>query len=265
MSVHADLKLPREHGAWGMLYVPLLLGTLVGGGFSSSVLLLTLAATFLFVSREPALAWLRARQRGKDGRAGARALALYLGLAALPGAPLLLLRGYWGLAPLAVAGLLLLALNLRGALRREERTIAGEVLAIAGLTLTAPAAYYVASGGNWNGASFALWALSMAYFTSSVLYVKHRILTRTQHTEERDRARRHSALYHGALAAVLLSTVAARMGDWLLFLAFAPVLGRAFWHLAWPSRELRLQRIGWLEVGYSVVFLTLVTISFQRL
>ncbi|MEP7274445.1 MAG: hypothetical protein ABI882_23340 [Acidobacteriota bacterium] len=49
-----------------------------------------------------------------------------------------------------------------------------EVMAITGLTMTAAAAYYTASG-QWSQTVIWLWALSAAYFASSVFYVKLRV------------------------------------------------------------------------------------------
>ena len=44
MSLRSALRLPKEHGAWVMFYVPFVLGVLVAGKFSLPVLLLLLAA-----------------------------------------------------------------------------------------------------------------------------------------------------------------------------------------------------------------------------
>jgi predicted lysophospholipase L1 biosynthesis ABC-type transport system permease subunit len=55
------LVVPREHGAWGMLLVPLVTGAVVGlavGGRVVSVLLLTTAVLTLFWLRTPVESWL---------------------------------------------------------------------------------------------------------------------------------------------------------------------------------------------------------------
>src|SRR5271167_2875193 len=55
------LVVPREHGAWGMLLVPLVTGAAVGllaGGRIVPVLLLTMAALALFWLRTPVESWL---------------------------------------------------------------------------------------------------------------------------------------------------------------------------------------------------------------
>ena len=52
MSLRSNLGLPREHGAWAMFYVPFVLGILVAGRVSLPVLLLLLATSTVFISRE---------------------------------------------------------------------------------------------------------------------------------------------------------------------------------------------------------------------
>jgi hypothetical protein len=90
------------------------------------------------------------------------------------------------LALLAAIGLALLLINGEQATRLEERSITSEALAICGLTLTAPAAYYVASG-QWNEAAFWLWALSALYFASSVFYIKLRVYSLNPRKQENQR------------------------------------------------------------------------------
>jgi len=176
MSQRSLLKLPKEHGAWAMLYVPFAVGSLVAWNASLRLLLVLLSATFVFIARESLLAWRRARSRGLENHEARRFMLSYLALAAVSGAPLLLVyRMYW-FAPMGLAALVLLAFNARQAVLREDRTIGGEMMAIGGLTLTAPASYYAASGAMDLTALW-LWALCALYFASSVFYVKLRVHT----------------------------------------------------------------------------------------
>jgi YwiC-like protein len=61
MSLRSALKLPKEHGAWVMLYVPFILGVAVAGHVDWNVLLLLLSTTAMFISRESLLVCWRAR------------------------------------------------------------------------------------------------------------------------------------------------------------------------------------------------------------
>src|SRR5262249_62284529 len=90
MSLRFALKLPKEHGAWVMLYVPFVLGVVVAGSVNWPVLLLLLSATAVFISRESLLVYWRALARGRDAAEAGRALLLYLSLAAAFGSPVIL-------------------------------------------------------------------------------------------------------------------------------------------------------------------------------
>lgn len=262
MKLRASLRLPKEHGAWAMVYVPFVLGVLVAGRISWRVLLLGLATTFLFVARESLMAWWRARRRGQRADTASRLLVIYLVLAALWGGPLVIVDQLYGLLPLSALVLVLLMVNVEQATRREERTVLAEVLAIVGLTATAPAAHYVACG-RWESTAWWLWALSILYFVSSVFYVKLRVLIRhSRNDQQRQRARWQCGIYHLFLLVGLL--VLSLSGNVSLFalIAFSPALARAGWHLLNPSHQLDLRRIGVWEIIYSLIFLIFVTLGF---
>ena len=263
MSVRKRLELPKEHGAWVMLYVPFVVGALVAGSLSWRVLLLLLSITFVFIARESLLAWWRARHRGQDKPEAMRLMLCYFGLASLFGAPLIFVWHLFLLAPMGLLTALLLVLNAEQAVRREDRTIGAELLAILGLTLTAPAAYYVARA-SWEITALWLWALSALYFASSVFYVKLRVHAINPRKEQESRSVwRRCALYHVFLLAALL--VLALMGSLglLAVIAFAPVLARTFRHLFKPGERLNLRRIGVLEIIYSLIFLAFITMTFR--
>lgn len=263
MSKRSSLRIPREHGAWAMLYVPLAVGALVAWSLSVRLLLLALSVTFVFTARASLVALLRSRNRGRTDEQARRLTVAYLALAALFGAPLVLLSRLYWLVPLAIATAILLMVNARKAVRGEDRSVAGEMVAIAGLTLTAPAAYYV-SRGVFDVTAIWLWMLCALYFASSVFYVKLRVTSINPRKEE---ARRQSwkrcASYHIFLLASLV--LLAMTGSLNLFAlaAFSPVLIRSFWYLAKPVRQSNLQRVGWLEMIYSIVFLVFITLTFR--
>jgi YwiC-like protein len=263
MGLAKSLGLPKEHGAWAMLYVPLVVGVLVAGAFSFGVVALTLSVSFLFIARESYLAWWRARSRGQAQPGARRKMLIYLGLAALFGAPLVLISKLFLLAPFGLATLALLIFNARQAVRREDRTISGEIMAIVGLTLAAPAAYYTASG-RFDATALWLWALCALYFASSVFYVKLRVYSIARRREsERRRSQRTCALYHAFLLAGLMTLFFQGSFNLSILVAFFPVLARSFWQMANPAEKLNLQRVGVLELVYSLVFLIFITLTFR--
>lgn len=263
MTLRNTLKLPREHGAWGMLYVPMLTGLLAAGSFPTPVLLLALSATLVFIARESLLAWWRAKVWKRDSAGNGRRSAIYLGLGALCAAPLILAYRLYLLIPIGVAGTAALAANAWQAGRREDRTTLAEVLAILGLTLTAPATYYVARG-SWSVTALWLWGFNLAYFASSVFYIKLRVLTlHARREEDRQRMRFYCGAYHSFLLIGLVVLAVTRDASLFVLIAFVPVILRAFWSVLRPANDLNLRRIGLLEIAYSVVFLVSITLSYR--
>ena len=263
MKTRSGLRLPKEHGAWAMLYVPMVVGLLVAGAFPLRVVALVLSATFLFVARESLIVWWRGRARGQRQDGARRGMLVYLGAAGLSAFPLVFVSGLFWLIPAGVFSFALLAVNAGQAVRREDRTILGEMIAIAGLTMTAPMAYYVARG-MWDSTAAWLWALSALYFMSSVFYVKLRVYTLSARKEQaRRKTLRSCALYHSSLFAGLAAL--ASTGELSLFalVAFAPILARTFWFMAMPVNHINLRRVGVYELVYSVVFLVFITLTFR--
>ncbi|PYP86566.1 MAG: hypothetical protein DMF61_12865 [Blastocatellia bacterium AA13] len=262
MSARSRLKLPREHGAWAMLFVPMALGFSVAGTFNVASLLLIVSATLFFISRESLVVWLRARARGRDAREAKRLLLIYLSAATIFGAPLLLHYRLFALAPLAISAIAVALINTKTS-RLAQRTALGESLAIAGLTITAPAAFYAATG-KWSGVAWLLWALCAIYFASSIYYVKLRVAdVHARDAAERIAARRDCAVYHFLMLGLLAALAFTGNLQWLALAAFGPVLLRSFAELARPASKLNLKRAGFLEILYSLVFLVFITLNFH--
>jgi len=263
MSLRSALKLPKEHGAWAMLYVPFILGGAVAGRVNWQVLLLLLSATAVFISRESLLVYWRALARGRDAAEVGRALLLYLALAAAFGLPLILAFKLFWLLPLGAIGAALLLINGRQATRMEERSTMSEIMAIGGLTMTAPAAYYTASG-RWEMTALWLWLLSALYMASSVFYIKLRVYRLNPRKEaEQRQALRSCAFYHSFLIVALPALIFAGSLGLFALIAFTPVLVRTFWGMFMPKTKVNLMRAGILEIVYSVVFLICATLGFH--
>src|SRR5262247_2649794 len=263
MSLRFALKLPKEHGAWAMLYVPFVLGVAVAGRVNWQILLLLLSTTAAFISRESLLVYWRARARGRDAVEARKTLLLYLALAAAFGSPLILAFELFWLVPLGLIGAALLLINGRQATRMEERAAMSEIMAIGGLTMTAPAAYYAASG-RWGMTALWLWLLSALYMASSVFYIKLRVyrLNPRKQAEQR-RALRSCAFYHSFLIVALPALIFAGSLGLFALIAFTPALVRTSWGMFAPESKVNLTRAGILEIVYSLVFLVCAALGFR--
>ena len=263
MSLRSALKLPKEHGAWAMLYVPFALGVAVAGRVNWPALLLLLSATAVFISRESLLVYWRAHARGRDAAEAGRTLLLYLTLAAAFGTPLIFAYKLFRLIPLGLIGAALLLINGKQATRMEERGTTGEIMAIIGLTMTAPAAYYAASGRR-EMTAFWLWLLSALYMASSVFYIKLRVYRLNPRKQAEQRlALRSCAFYHSFLIVALPALIFAGSLGIFAFIAFTPALVRTIWGMFRPKTKVNLVRAGILEIAYSLVFLVCGALGFR--
>jgi hypothetical protein len=259
------MRIPKEHGAWAMLYVPYVVGALSAGAAALAhvpeLLLLLAAVTALFLGRESLLAWLRRRDRGQESGAAARATRWQLGGAGACAAALLATRPPWPVLPLGILGGLVLGIHVVQMRRREARTVLGEILAIVGLTLAAPAAFLVGLDTE-SARALVLWVLCALFFASSVLHVKSRVLSvQPRRAAERRTMRRASAAYHVLLLAALGALAGLGRLHSFYAVAFLPVVARALVALAASPGRLDLTRAGILEIVYSLHFLVFVTLA----
>lgn len=246
---------PKEHGSWGMFFIPLLLGLLTAGQLNTPALLFFVSATAAFLAREPVMTSWRELRRGTGDSGAKRATVAYVSLSALLGLPLLVFFGRYWLVPIALAAALTVVSHAERAMRGKGRSVSAELLAIAASMLVAPAAVYAATG-EW-GPGWELWALSTAYFVSSVFYVKMRVTAAHQPGKPAAvRARKHCAAYHVALTAALPFIPGA--------VAFVPVILRAMHRVFRPTSHLSLKQVGWTEVAYSLFFVVVVSARYAQ-
>ncbi len=257
------MPIPKEHGAWAVLYAPILTAVLVTGHANLQLLWFLVAVTSLFLAHEPLARLARAGWpwSGVGGRApGWWAWAgLELVLAGSAGAILWLLYGLSDLPLLAVPVAVLLLLHLHRVGNRNERSVTGEVIGIAGLTITLPGTLYTLTG-RWESAAVWLWLFHFIYFTGGIFYVKARVSGFVGRPDA-PRWALASNLYH--VAAVLLVGLAGASGlfsPWASA-AFIPAMARALWGVQQSTPTLNMRRIGYSEVIFTLLFSVLVAVT----
>ena len=264
------LVIPREHGAWGILLVPLFTGACAGvlvRGPSQGLVVLTVLVLALFWLRTPIEAWagiapIRARTPGEFRLV--RALTVLLLIIAVSGLTWLLRNGQnraliWiGCAAAFDFGIQLLVRRIW-----KNARAAAQIVGAAGLTSTAPAAYYVVTG-HLNTASWSLWAANLLFAANQIQYVQLRIRT----ARVANRAGKVAA-GRGFLAQQLLLTAllaaACSMGDfrWYGAAAFLPVLIRGFaWFVDRP-KPLVIHSLGKRELAHACIFGVLLVASMR--
>jgi hypothetical protein len=175
------LIVPREHGAWGLLLVPLFTG--VVAGFASGhricpLLVFTMAALSLFWLRTPVESLigtgsLKANTEGERWTA----LVASVFLAAVATACLigLMWRGR-DLRLLLLGAAAAFAVVIQTTLQRLGRKarMAAQLVGAIGLTCTAPAAYYIGTG-RLDERAFILWAANWIFAGNQIHFVQLRI------------------------------------------------------------------------------------------
>ncbi|HUA14601.1 MAG TPA: YwiC-like family protein [Verrucomicrobiae bacterium] len=261
------LILPREHGAWGLLLVPLVTGAGVGFLTSSRVvpfLLLLIAALSLFWLRTPVESLLggaamRART-AEERRAVGIAIAYLAAIAVLALGGLL----WAGRNPALwiVGGIAATALVGQSQLRKRHARMPAEIVGTIGLTASAPAAYYVITG-DFGPIAWMLWLANLIFAGDQIHYVQLRIHA-AKINGLRDKLARGWAFATGQALLTAALTIACVGGLLPRFasLAFAPILFRGWFYFIQKPGPLSVRRLGWSELGHAVTFCILLIVSF---
>ena len=265
------LTFPREHGAWGILLVPLITGAAIGANRNTnflSLILLFTAALSLFCLRTPVESSLpsspvrpqtreeiRAVRNSILGYAAAAAISLFLLIVVEQAYALLLLGG--------IVGLIFLTQVVLKKMGRETRTRA-QLIGSVGLTSTAAAAYYVATGG-FDLTALLLWAVNGLFAANQILFVQLRIRAARVATRQEKLAR--ARVFLGSEAVLLLLLIAGWVQGYFpvfIILAFAPIIFRGLlWTLSSRQGPLDVHRLGLSELTHAVVFCLLLVLAFQ--
>jgi hypothetical protein len=263
------LILPREHGAWGLLLVPMVTGAGIAFRESSHILpalLLLVAALALFWLRTPVESLMGTsalRAQTKDERRAVAIVIAGLGIvAALALGALLWARQnplLWLIG--AAAGAAFVGQALLRKLGRRTRMLS-EIVGTIGLAASGPAAYYVITG-KFGPTAWMLWMANLIFAGNQIHYVQLRIHTaRVEGT--REKLARGWAFGAGQLVmAVALGAVCVLgLMPWIALIAFVPLLFRGWFYFFQTTGPLVVRRLGWNELGQAIAFCALFITSF---
>lgn len=262
--------LPREHGAWGILLIPLLTGACIGFETGRGVfpfILFIAASLSLFCLRTPVEVSLGASplraQTPAERQVVFSSILVYGALAVFSVVWLLWREQAIGL--LLIGGASAAFFVAQAGLKRLGRhtRMAAQLVGAMGLTSTAAGAYYVVTG-NFNQTAVLLWAANWLFAANQIHFVQIRIHGARAATFNEKLALGGWFLLGEIVTALLL------MGAWrleylpgLATLAYAPVLFRGlrwFWQEKVP---LAVHRLGFSELAHSLAFGALFTLGFQ--
>lgn len=249
--------MPREHGAWIMLFAPLAIGVLAPRGPDAPrAALLVAAALAMFLGQDV----IRRLWRGQRTRGLRVWLGIWSSLAAVAGVTLLTTHPSLELVLVGVAGAVLLAVELAfERIGRKAMQKWSDVLAAAGLSLAAPAALMMVDPTRRALAAL-VWLGCVTYFASSVVHVRL-LLAEARLRRVGDQAIKRAALpslaYHLLLGAAVAYVARSLRPDagLAVAVAYAPAVVRGLWEVARArGRSPSLKRAGVLESLYAVWF-----------
>ena len=246
-----SVALPAEHGGWGFLIEPMILGMLVAP--SAPGLWLCLAAFGLFLLHQPSKIAIKDLRRGRvfeRTRWAARFVSLYgaLTIMGLVGAVLSAQSAFWLplLAALPAAGV-----QFYFESRNQGRDLLPELLG--GITLSATAPMMVLAAGMPLSTALLLWLLLLLRILPSIHYVRVRLRL----AKGKPVSPALPILIHvGGLIVALLFVLTNWTGAFVI-LATALLLARAVYGLLYAPRTTPAKIIGFQEMGFGLAYVIL--------
>ena len=266
------LVIPREHGAWGLLLIPMFVGAVVGlqhGTHIGALSLFFVAAVSLFWLRTPVESYLgTSPMRAQSSTEKQHVLMVAAGIILIAGLAIagLFWRGENRLL-LVMGAACSTAFATQAVLKKLGRQyrMPAQVVGAAGLTATAPAAYYVLSG-RFDEVAIALWLANWAFAGNQIHFVQLRLRSSKATTsDEKFHAGYSFFLGQVVLVAVIAAAISTGLLPKLALLAFAPALVRGFAWFFQKQVPLELSWLGITELLHGITFGTLLISGFYLL
>ncbi|PJF36250.1 MAG: prenyltransferase [Candidatus Thermofonsia Clade 1 bacterium] len=253
-SAWRNIVLPAEHGGWGFLFEPILLGLLAA--FSWAGIALSIAAISVFLAQQPLKIALKDRLRGKRHPRTAlaeRFVMLFALIATLSGLVALLSASAEFLMPLLIAVPLAL-LQVVYAARNRGREAIPEISGALALGASAP--MIGSAGGMALPMAFLLWLVLAARAIISIMYVRVRLRRARQEPARIE----GTLLLHSAAFISFISLWQAGIIGVTLPIAFGVLLARAAKGLLAP-KAVATKVIGFSEIGLGILVAILAALA----
>lgn len=245
-----QIAIPQDHGSWVFIVSPLLVGIFAGGKFNYAVFNLVITAMSAFMIRQPLSIAVKAMsgRRPKTDLPAARFWSLVYGFIAALALTALILEGFAYVMYLAIPAIPVFAWHLWLVSQRAERKQAGiEVIATGVLALSAPAAYWVASGA-YNPLGWWLWILTWAQSAASIIYaylrLEQRELKSQPENKELWKTGKRALMYTSFNLFATLMLGWANLIPQLIFIPFLLQWIETLWGITHPSIGWKPTRIG---------------------
>lgn len=262
----AKQAFPKEHGTWAMLLIPWAVGCGVARRWSGRELFLLAGMLMFFLAQAQIMNWLRLRfATAPDLRALTRVRVAFITFAVLGAvavAPLFVVYRLKALVYFGGFAAVFTAISMILVIRKLDRSLAGQILASAGLSMSAPLGYYVAAGFV-DHAAMELWMISFLFFLGGVFYVQLKIdalprKSRLKSLADRFRFAAGTLCLNVVILSLVFFTLRVGSLSSFLILAFVPTFMQAIIGTMRLDRPAKLKRVGIISTVHSIVFAVLV-------
>lgn len=258
-SVHIrSIALPTEHGAWGFLLEPMLLGMLMAPTLAGLLLACAMFAAFLIHQPLKIATKATVKGRGTPRSRIAWRFAIGYGLTALVLLAIVFLTNPLDFAvPLILALPLVIVQQVFDA-RNKSRSLIPELAGSLALGAIAPA--IVILGGWAIGAALVLWALLALRTVTSILFVRGKL--RLEHGK--DFSKQAIIIVHLAAIGIAVVVALALQTAWLAVIGMLILATRAYLGLRQPE-QIKPKVVGFREMGYGILYTLLIVVGYLLL
>lgn len=260
----------REHGSWAVLIIPMLVSLAVAGEWRADFVWVVLAALGVFLSHVPAQLLLRHYWGFMQRDAKLHQAEMWGSVYAIVGlgfVSMLVLKGYILLLAIGAGGILSFMANFY-LTKNHSKSIVTDLVAVAGLTLSGPSAYYVLTG-EIDRIAVSLYIFNVLFFSCSVFYVRMKIRAlatkkRELGWEERLSLGRMNLLYHAAAVMIVGFLASMHCTPIIVLMAFVPMVVHGLYGTIKLSGNVRFKSLGLILLGQSIVFAVVLSISMWK-
>ncbi len=247
-----SIALPAEHGGWGFVFEPVVLGLLLAP--SAAGFYLALSAVGFFLARHPLTLVVLSRKRQSPRTALAKRFALlYLAIGATSFVAAVVFTQRSFILPLLIAAPLA-SIQVAHDWSGRRRVLLSELAGA--IAISSLAAAIALSGGFPKAASFALWAIMIARALPSILYVRA-ILDKLH----KRLASPLPMLFAHALAVIAVAIISRAAVPAVAIAAMVTLLVRASIVFAVAPRiQLTAKQLGFSEIAFGAI--TVFTVIF---
>ncbi len=263
------MVVPREHGAWGMMLVPLATGSVVAARTAvngAALIILFVAAVSLFWLRTPLESWLGTspiKAKTEQERPFVLRVILGVGLLAAVCVASLFWNGH-NCGLLIIGSIAALAFAIQAVVKRLGRNgrMPAQMIGAIGLTSTAAAAYYVATG-RLDRTAIALWLANWLFAADQIHFVQVRIHSSRAETFNQ-KLQPGLGFLMGQIGLIGAIFAACRFGFFpaAIAIAFLPILLRGTIWFARGRQPLNVHKLGYSELAQALLFSALLCAAF---